>query len=90
MSKREESSLKGLWAVAWRSVVYLPMMIAMFLLFLAHILGLVLLPLFAVICVRWPASWGYAVVASASWLVVLWSWRHFRLGEHFNTPWSSP
>jgi hypothetical protein len=27
MSKCEESSLKGLWAVAWRSVVYLPMML---------------------------------------------------------------
>jgi len=88
MSKCEESWVKGRWAVAWCSVVYLPLMIAIFSLLFAHIVGLVFLPVFAVSC-AWLRAWGYGAAACASWIVVYWSWRRLRLAEHLNTPWNS-
>ena len=59
------------------------MMLGMFLLLLVHVIGLVMLP-FVGGAYLWSGFWQYAFVSFAVWLVLLWSWRHFRLHGHFS------
>ena len=73
---------RGLLAVAWRSVVFLPAMLGAFALLLVTVSGLFLLPFVGGACF-WFGLWGYGLASFGAWLVLLWSWRRFRLHEHF-------
>ena len=84
-ARMPQPGAQGLWAVAWRSIVFLPMMLGMFLLLLAHFSGFLLLPLVGGACI-WDGRWPYGVASFSLWFLLLWSWRHFRLREHFQSP----
>jgi len=85
IKQHNDSAARGIWAVAWRSLVYLPMMLGMFVLLLVHVCGLFLLP-FIVGTYLWFGLWRQGLIALAVWLLLCWSWRHFRLSEHFQSP----
>ena len=89
MTAGKDSALRGLWAVAWRSVAYLPLMLVTFIIFLAHCVALVALPMFAVVLAT-SGFWAFAAGVGLIWVAAIWCWRRFRVGEHFRTPWNSP
>jgi hypothetical protein len=77
-----QSAAKGLWAVAWRSIVFLPVMLGMFLFLLVHVAGLFMLPFLGTTWL-WFGLWQKGFASFAVWLLLLWSWRHFRLRGRF-------
>ena len=81
MKNHPDSDSRGLWAIAWRMVVYLPCMLTVFLL----LLSLVLLPLFGAINYYF-GLWWQGAVAFAAWLVLLGCYRHFRIGRFLVSP----
>ena len=81
MKNHPDSDSRGLWAIAWRMVVYLPCMLTVFLL----LLSLVLLPLFGAINFYF-GLWWQGAVAFAAWLVLLGCYRHFRIGRFLVSP----
>jgi hypothetical protein len=89
MKLQLQPDLRGLWALTWRSVAFLPLMLGVFVLLLVRALGLFLLP-FLGASYFWFGLWRYGFVTFSVWLFVLWSWRHFRLGGHFRNPSSVP
>ena len=80
MKTHPDSDSWGLWAIAWRMVVYLPWMLMVFLLLLSLMFGLVLLPCFGAICF-YVGQWGQGPAASAAWVVLVGCYRHFRLSR---------
>jgi hypothetical protein len=85
MKQDPQSAWRGLWAVAWRSIVFLPMMVGVFLLLLVHIIGLFYLPFIGGVWICY-GLWQHGLVAFAVWLLLLFSWRPFRLHKHFQSP----
>jgi hypothetical protein len=71
--------------VTWRSIAFLPMMLGMFLFLLVHVSGLFMLPIIGGACFLF-GLWQYGVILALGWLLLFWSWRHFRLREHFRSP----
>ena len=78
MNSSHSSDLQGLWAVTWRAFVYLPLMLGMFVILLVHGMGLLMLPILAAACL-WYGFWLWGLAMAAGWLLLFWSWRHFRL-----------
>jgi hypothetical protein len=85
MKPERHSDSRGLWAIAWRSVAFLPMMLGMFALLMVHLLGLFLLPLFGGFCIL-LGLWQLGLGSFAGWLVLFWSWRRFGIQNHFQSP----
>lgn len=81
MSRMKSSDLAGLWAVAWRLFVYWPLALGVFLILLGHLAGLAMLPLLGAVWL-WFGPWPDGLAAVAGWLLLLWSWRRFRLREY--------
>jgi hypothetical protein len=74
--------LRGIWAVAWRAVLYLPLMLAAFLLSMAlAILPVVILSqvLAGILSHAWHTLVP-AVFEAAIWLFLLWVWQRWPLG----------
>lgn len=85
MKNHPDSDSRGLWAIAWRMVVYLPCMLGVFLLLLSVVLSLVLLPLFGAIYFYF-GLWWQGAVAFAAWLVLMGCYRHFRMARFLGSP----
>jgi hypothetical protein len=78
-------SVRGLWALAWRSVILLPL--ARFILFCTALVALVTLPIYAGVYI-WYSEWWLALTAMALWLVsclvVRWFWRWEQADDNVN------
>ena len=85
MNTIRQSDFRGIWAVAWRAFVFLPLMLAVFVVLLAHIAGLFMLPFISGVCV-YEGLWQYGLISLGIWLLLLWSWRRFRLHQQFQSP----
>lgn len=79
------SSVSGVWSLTWRSIVYLPLGLAIFLLLACLVLALLTLPLLAVVLLL-HGLLGPAFGALTLWAVLLWAWRRFRLRSFFQAP----
>jgi len=79
-------SVRGLWALLWRSVVLLPVGVAQFALICYAWIGLLALPVAAGIFI-WSSDWWLAAVCIPpwvlSWFCVRWYWRWQR-SDDFN------
>lgn len=65
------SDLSGIWAVTWRSVVFLPVMLATFVLFVSSVV-LLLFPLFfGVVCLL-CRLWWQGIGALTLWALGIW------------------
>ena len=85
----EQSVMRALWAIIWRSIVFAPIMALIGVPLLAAGLSLFVLPLFAVIY-AFGHLWDHAFYCVAVWLLLCCIWRLFRLRRFFEGPPNSP
>lgn len=85
MSESLLATFQALWAILWRSIVFVPWMLLAFMFLLGMLVGLTVLPVFTVIY-GYAACWPEAGISLALWLPVLWAWRHYRWWKHFEGP----
>lgn len=82
---RNSKDLKGVCAVLWRSFVYLPYMLFIFLSVGGVWLSRWLFPIYAALCLYFQ-EWWQASVSVALWLLAVWVYRRFRLARFFESP----
>jgi hypothetical protein len=78
-----QSPLSGVWAVTWRAVVYTPVGLAVFLFLLCIVVAAIFPPIIATECL-FSGFWWQGVGLFVFWLLVLWAWRRFHLGNLFS------
>jgi hypothetical protein len=79
------SMMKGVWAVTWRSLVFIPVMVVFGFVWLSIVICLAVLPLFVAFCL-YNHFWDYALTYSGAWLLLFCTWRVFRLGRFWEWP----
>jgi hypothetical protein len=85
MKTKHDTDFSGIWSIAWRSFVFLPVGLAAFVLLVCLIAGLLFPPVVAAACLFY-GLWWQGITAFAVWLLVIWAWRHFRLSRFFESP----
>ena len=79
--KRDE--LLALWSLFWRSIVYLPLMLAVFATLVFSATCLAAFPFLIALYIYgglYATALGYAV----AWILILAAWRYFRLARFLN------
>lgn len=80
MSASTRWDLKGVWALAWRSIVYFPVALATSVLLLLGITAFFYLPIVAIVFACYGLYlWATGVILL--WLSTIWLWRRFRFGR---------
>ncbi len=85
MKTKHDTAFSGIWAVAWRSFVLLPVGLAAFLLPICLIAALLFPPVIGAAYLS-CGLWWQGIPAFVVWSLVIWSWRHFRLSRIFESP----
>jgi hypothetical protein len=85
MSTRTDSDWKGLRAVLWRSIAFLPYMLLVFVGVGGIWLSRWMLPIYVTILL-YLQEWLEAALTCVLWLVLLWAYRRFRLSRFFEPP----
>jgi hypothetical protein len=83
--KEEQSVVRPLWAITWRSFVFIPVMIIFGTFLVGVALCLVVLPLFVVVFAYYHL-WQLALGYLTAWLILCVAWRVFRLRRFFEWP----
>jgi hypothetical protein len=85
MKTKQSAGLSGVWAVTWRSFVYMPLAVALFMVLLCLFMAIFVAPIlgimFLVCGLRWPGATSIGV-----FLIAVWSWRYFRVGRLLSGP----
>jgi hypothetical protein len=76
---------EGLWAILWRSAVFLPYMLLMFVCIGSLWLGRWLLPIYGAVLL-FLQEWWQSASAFALWLLVFWVYRRFRIRRFLEAP----
>ena len=85
MEPEQHSDFGGIWALAWRSVVYLPLMLAASILLILLLGALTLPPILSGIFLFFGLWWqGLSVLVF--WLFIVGAWRRFRLRRFYELP----
>jgi hypothetical protein len=79
---KNETALTGLWALLWRSVVYVPLGFAVCVLLVCIIAALVFPPIIGAMFLC-HGLWWQGVAAFAGWVLPITVWRYFHLGRFF-------
>jgi uncharacterized BrkB/YihY/UPF0761 family membrane protein len=85
MKKHRDSDSRAIWAVAWRSFVFLPFTLLFSLLLLSLVLILLALPIIAA-GYLFDGSWRLGAGIFAIWAALMWCYRYFRIGRFFESP----
>jgi len=85
MKTKKEGALSGVWAVAWRSFVYMPLGFAVFFLLLCLVFAAIIPPIIGAECLL-MGFWWQGAALFAFWFLVIWAWRCFRIGRFFERP----
>lgn len=85
MKTKSDSAFSGVWAVAWRSFLYLPVGLAAFLLLVGLIAALLFPPVIGAACLFY-GLWWQGIAAIAVWALIIWAWRRLRLHRFFEAP----
>ena len=85
MEKKTTSDWKGFWALLWRSLVFFPYMLAVFIGVGSIWLSRFVLPLCGA-AFLYLQDWWNAGIALALWLLAIWSYRRFRLARFYEAP----
>ncbi len=80
-----QSDLRPLWAITWRSIVFIPFVLVFGIFLVAVALSRVVLPLFAAVY-AYHHLWQHVLGYFAAWLALYYIWRVFRLGRFFEWP----
>ena len=82
---RPHSDWQASWAILWRSLVFLPYMLAVFVSLGCIWLSRWGLP-FCAACYLYSRDWGLAAGCGALWLIAVTIYRRLRLARFFETP----
>jgi hypothetical protein len=85
MKTKKETALTGIWAVTWRSFVYMPLGFLVFFLLLCAVIAVLFPPILGIGCL-FLGFWWQGIALFAFWFLVLWAWRYFRVGCFFESP----
>ena len=85
MTTKEYSDWKGCWAILWRSILFIPYMLAVFVGVGGVWLSRWLLPVCGA-TFFYLQQWWAAGVAFALWSLAVWAYRRFRLSRFFEAP----
>jgi hypothetical protein len=82
----EHQAVAGpLWAITWRSIVFIPVMLVFGTFLIGVALSLVVLPFFVAIY-AYHHLWQHALGYLAAWVILCVAWRGFRLRRFFEWP----
>jgi hypothetical protein len=84
VNEQSHAGAKGLWAILWRSMVFMPYMLLVFLCVGSVALSLWVLPVFLAFWIYF-GQWHFVGGALVIWLVALWIYRRFRLSRFFKS-----
>jgi len=85
MKSKRERDLSGIWAVTWRSLIYMPAGIAVFFLLLCLVVVVLAPPFVGVECLCW-GLWRQGIALFALSFLEIWVWRRFRVHRLFQSP----
>lgn len=85
MKPAEDSSAKAIWSITWRSVLLIPLMLPIAIVWLLMVMSIAVLPLFAILCL-WFGLWKDAAIFFAVWAALFWAYRRFALGRIWESP----
>jgi hypothetical protein len=85
MNLKENSDLKACWGILWRSLVFMPYMLAVFIVVGSIWLARWVLPVSAAMLV-YSGDWSFAAITVVLWLFAMWSYRRFRLSRFYEPP----
>jgi hypothetical protein len=85
MNFKENSDFKACWGILWRSFVFMPYMLAVFIVVGGIWLSCWVLPV-CVAMLIYSGDWSLALITAAFWLLAIWSYRFFRLSRFFESP----
>ncbi len=85
MTTRKQSDLAACWGLFWRCFVYLPYMLAVFIVVGGIAILRWVLPLCALLRVLTGEFWPVAPTL-AVWLACVWIYRRFRIARFFESP----
>jgi hypothetical protein len=85
VNTKRHSDWRACWGVLWRSLVFMPYMLAVFLGVGSIWLSRWVLPIYIALCV-YSRDWLLAGGAFVVWLVAMWSHRYFRLSRFYESP----
>jgi len=85
MSTNGHSDWRACWGILWRSVVFMPYMLAVFVGVGSVWLSRWVLPVLVVLSL-YSHDWLWAGGAFTLWLVAVWSYRRFRLSRFYEPP----
>jgi hypothetical protein len=81
----DQSVVRPLWAITWRSFVFMPVMLVFGILLVGVALSLVVLPFFVAVSAYYHL-WQIALGYLTAWLILCVAWRVFRLRRFFEWP----
>jgi hypothetical protein len=85
MKPKHDTDVFGIWSVAWRAFVFVPVGLAAFLLLIGLFATVLVPPVIGATCLIY-GMWWQGMAAFALWSLVIWVWRRFRLVRFFESP----
>jgi len=85
MNTKKRSDWKACWGILWRSLVFMPYMLAVFIGVGSISLSRWALP-FCTASLIYSRDWLFAAVTLALWFLAVWSYRRFRLSRFYEPP----
>jgi hypothetical protein len=85
MEPARASDANAIWSLVWRSILLIPLMLPVAIVWLIAVVSIVILPLFGVMYL-WFGLWKNAALSFAVWAILFWAWRRFRFGKIWERP----
>lgn len=85
MEPAQESDARAIWSLIWRSILFIPLMLPIAVVWLLIVMSIVGLPLFCA-GYLWFGFWRNATVCFVVWAVLFWACRRFHFGKIWERP----
>lgn len=85
MEPIQESDTRAFWAITWRSILLIPLMLPIAVVWLVIVMSIALLPLFCAASL-WLGLLKQAGLFSIIWAAIFYAYRRFRLGRIWEWP----
>jgi hypothetical protein len=85
MTAKPDSDLKACWAILWRSLIFLPYMLTVFIVVGSIWFSRLVLPVCAGM-LAYSGDWSLALITVALWFLAMWSYRRFHISRFFEAP----
>jgi hypothetical protein len=85
MEPVQDSDAKAIWSITWRSILFIPLMLPIALLWLLVMMSIVILPLVGVAYLSF-GLWKDAAICFGVWAILFWACRRFHFGKIWEWP----